>query len=151
MTTAVLEKKIRPYERPVASDFMRWLLTHVPPRPITNQTLHRGYKAIVGILMEALEAGHFSPTIRRGLEEYVNVVAGLLADYERHAFPSKKATPAQVVSFLMEQHGLNQGDLAKDFGGQPAVSYFLNGKRALTRQQIERLSKRFHISPAAFF
>jgi len=51
----------------------------------------------------------------------------------------------------MEQHDLSQYDLAKDVGGQSVVSQILNGKRKLTRDHIERLSKRFGVTPATFY
>ncbi|MBI5243525.1 MAG: hypothetical protein HY922_07550 [Elusimicrobia bacterium] len=41
--------------------------------------------------------------------------------------------------------------MAKDLGGQPAVSYVLNGKRKLAREQIARLSRRFGVSEASFY
>ncbi|HVA66347.1 MAG TPA: hypothetical protein VNK24_05420 [Elusimicrobiota bacterium] len=36
-------------------------------------------------------------------------------------------------------------------GGQPVVPDVLRGKRRLTRKHIERLSRRFRVSPAAFY
>ena len=51
----------------------------------------------------------------------------------------------------MEQHDLSQYDLAKDVGGQSVVSQILSGKRKLTRDHIERLSKRFGVTPATFY
>ncbi|MCZ7627215.1 MAG: hypothetical protein C3F12_00295 [Candidatus Methylomirabilota bacterium] len=51
----------------------------------------------------------------------------------------------------MGQHELSQYDLAKELGGQSVVSQILRGKRRLTREHIERLSKRFRVSPATFY
>lgn len=81
----------------------------------------------------------------------ITVLARRIEEYEREHFPIKKASPVEVVKFLMEQNGLTQAELAKDFGGQPAVSYFLKGERKLNTRQIEALSKRFNVSPAVFF
>ena len=55
------------------------------------------------------------------------------------------------MRFLMEQHGLKQKDLADVFGAQSIVSEVLSGKRELNKQQIRRLSERFHVSPEVFF
>jgi len=40
--------------------------------------------------------------------------------------------------------------LADDLGGESIVSLILKGKRQLNRQQMEKLSHRFHVSPAVF-
>ncbi|MFH1725900.1 MAG: hypothetical protein ABII00_14925 [Elusimicrobiota bacterium] len=41
--------------------------------------------------------------------------------------------------------------MAKELGGQPVVSDVLRGRRKLTRDHIERLGRRFHVSPATFY
>ena len=51
----------------------------------------------------------------------------------------------------MEQHALKQKELKDIFGVRSVVFEVLNGKRELTREQIRRLSQRFHVSPELFF
>jgi HTH-type transcriptional regulator/antitoxin HigA len=51
----------------------------------------------------------------------------------------------------MDQHGLKQKDLIDVFATPSIVSEVLNGKRDLNKDQIARLSKRFHVSPELFF
>lgn len=151
MTTATIERKLKPYSQPLGSDFMRRLIVSLPPRPITSRALHHSYREALSVLMDALDSGDVRGQAKEDLSEYVNVIAGLLEDYERKAFPLKRATPGEVLAFLMDQHSLTQVDLAGDLGGQPVVSDVLRGKRQLTREHIERLSERFHVSPAVFF
>jgi len=55
-----------------------------------------------------------------------------------------------MPKFLMEQHGLTQGDLP-EIGSQGVVSEILRGKRELNVRQIGALSKRFHLPPDVFF
>ncbi len=62
-----------------------------------------------------------------------------------------RATPLQALSFLMEQHSLKQKDLLDIFGARSIVSEVISGKRELTKEQIRRLSLRFHVSPGLFF
>jgi HTH-type transcriptional regulator/antitoxin HigA len=50
----------------------------------------------------------------------------------------------------MDANGLRQKDLADDLGGESIVSLILKEKRQLNRQQMEKLSKRFNVSPAVF-
>ena len=66
---------------------------------------------------------------------------------EHHQVPDAK--PRQVLAFLMQQHGLKQGDL-KELGSQGVVSEILSGKRDLNVRQVRQLAKKFKISAAAF-
>ncbi len=68
---------------------------------------------------------------------------------QRNGLPT--ASPAEVLRFLLERHGLRQCDLAPDLGGESVVSEVLSGKRKLNAAHIEQLSARFHVSPAVFF
>ena len=150
MTITMLEEKLRPFEDPVNHPFAKWLYLHFPPRPIANRKMYDHYHKAVNILMRELEVGEVAKTIRTTIQEYIKSVTPFLEDYEKKEFPLKSASPEEVLRFLMEENDLSQYDLASDFGGQPVVSDILNGKRKLTREHIERLSKRFGISPATF-
>jgi HTH-type transcriptional regulator/antitoxin HigA len=63
----------------------------------------------------------------------------------------EKASGVEVLRELMAANGLTQKDLAGDLGGESIVSLILQEKRQLNRQQMEKLSRRFHVSPAVFF
>jgi HTH-type transcriptional regulator / antitoxin HigA len=56
-----------------------------------------------------------------------------------------------VLRTLMEANDLRQKDLAPIFGTESIVSEILHGKRGLNKMHIDKLSKRFNVSPAAFF
>lgn len=56
-----------------------------------------------------------------------------------------------VLTELMLANNLKQCDLARLFGSESMVSEILNGKRELNKHQMERLSRRFKVSPALFF
>ena len=73
-----------------------------------------------------------------------------IAAWEQTMPPLPQAEPAQVLSFLMTQHGLTQADLP-EVGSQGVVSEILAGKRRLNVRQIEALATRFGTSPAVFF
>ena len=51
----------------------------------------------------------------------------------------------------MESNGLRQVDLTDVFGAESTVSAVLNGKRDLAKSHIEKLSRRFSVSPELFF
>lgn len=88
---------------------------------------------------------------RHAIERYVEAVVPFVEEFEKKAFPIKDVSPEAMLRFLMDQNDLSQYDLATDLGGQPVVSDILRGKRKLTREHIERLSVRFHVSPATFY
>lgn len=56
-----------------------------------------------------------------------------------------------MLKVLMDQHNLNTTDFKNEIGGKSMVSQVLSGGKRLTRDHIERLAKRFGISPALFF
>lgn len=147
----MLEEKLKPFEDPVNHPFAKWLYLHFPPRPIANRKMYDHYHKAVAILIGELEDDDFTKIIRTTIQEYIKSVTPFLENYEQGEFPLKNASPEDVLRYLMEENDLSQYDLASDFGGQPVVSDILHGKRKLTREHIERLSKRFGISPATFF
>jgi hypothetical protein len=51
----------------------------------------------------------------------------------------------------MQANSLRQKDLVPIFGSESIVSEILHKNRTLNKTQIEKLSKRFRVSPAVFF
>lgn len=151
MTITLLEEKLRPFDDPVDHPLAKWLYLHFPPRPLINKKMYDRYHKAVEILMQELGVGNFPTPTKMVIQEYIKSVTPFLQGYEKKAFPLKAVSPEQILRFLMEQNELSQYDLAADLGGQPVVSDILQGKRKLTREHIERLSRRFGITPATFF
>lgn len=151
MTVQTLEKKLKPFEEPVSNPLLKWLYLHLPPQPIVNRKMHHTYAKVAGILMKERELGTLDASHRAAAAKYLSSIFPFIEEYEKKKVPSEPVSPEEMLRFLMEQNDLSQYDLAKDLGGQPAVSYVLNCKRKLTREQIKRLSRRFHISEASFY
>jgi HTH-type transcriptional regulator / antitoxin HigA len=57
----------------------------------------------------------------------------------------------EVLVELMSANDLRQKDLALLLGSESVVSEILSGKRELNKHHIEKLSKRFKVSPELFF
>ena len=152
MTTATLERQIMKYEAQNGPLFKK-VIVRLIPRPIENKKMHGIYSKVLTMLMEAVEEGVFDrhSKEREAVETYIQSVAHFLQEYESKEYPRGQVTPEEMLRFLMEQHDLTQSDVAEELGGQPAASMILHRKRKLNRDQIERLSQRFHISPATFF
>jgi HTH-type transcriptional regulator/antitoxin HigA len=81
----------------------------------------------------------------------IELLTLLIERYEEENFEIPQTTPAQVLRFLLDRHGLLQRDIAPDLGSESIVSEVLSGKRRLNTAHIEALSRRFHVSPAVFF
>lgn len=71
--------------------------------------------------------------------------------YDNEHFQIAEADGVSILKYFMEEFDLKQKDLKKELGTQGVVSEILHGKRKLNRNQIEKLSERFFVSPAVFF
>jgi HTH-type transcriptional regulator/antitoxin HigA len=114
------------------------------PTAIASERQHQEYLAVLDKL-----ASKERPTSDE--EKYADVLVTLIEAYEEehHAIPD--ASPVEVLRSLIEANGLRQKDLAPILGTESIVSEILRGKRELNKGQIEKLSKRFRVSPAVFF
>jgi HTH-type transcriptional regulator/antitoxin HigA len=83
-------------------------------------------------------------------DEAIELLTLLVTSYEEKHYPIPKATPVEVVRFLMDQHDLKNKDMVPEFGTNSAVSMFLSGQRRLTVPQIQALSARFRLSTDVF-
>ena len=107
----------------------------------------REYERLVAVLDEVLDAGGADENSH--LAVFAERIGELIEAYdaEHHTLPD--ARPAEVLRFLMDQHGLKQGDLP-EIGVQSVVSAILNNKRQLNLRQVSALSKRFGVSAEVF-
>ena len=61
------------------------------------------------------------------------------------------ASPAEMLAFYMDQHGLNQSDLEREgIAHRTLLSKILSGKRSISKELAKRLAKRFHTNPGVF-
>jgi HTH-type transcriptional regulator / antitoxin HigA len=72
--------------------------------------------------------------------------ARLIEAYERSRWPRRRPTLPDLLSYLMEQHGLSRADLVPLLGTASRVSEVLNGKRELSMSMVRKLRERFQIS-----
>jgi len=79
----------------------------------------------------------------------VDIIGDLIENYEKRHHPLPDVSGVQALKFLMEQHGLKQGDLT-ELGSQGVVSEILTGKRELNIRQVRALSTRFGVSAETF-
>jgi HTH-type transcriptional regulator/antitoxin HigA len=98
-------------------------------------------------LIELKKRGRLSADDR----DYARLLATLIEKYESERYPIPDATPQEVLVELIEHNGLRQRDLVPILGPESVVSEIVNGKQPLSKTHIEKLSQRFHVSPAGFF
>lgn len=151
MTLRALEKKLKPLEEPLQITGLKWLYLHFPPQPLRTAKMHRSYSHAASLLLQELERSFLGAESRTVITRFLEAILPFIEAYEKKHSPIPAASPEDMLRFLMEQQDLSQYDLANDLGGQPVVSDVLRGKRKLTREHIERLSRRFHTPPAAFY
>jgi HTH-type transcriptional regulator / antitoxin HigA len=114
------------------------------PAPITSERQHEEYLEVLDKL-----ASKGNPTSEE--EKYAEVLMTLIEAYEEEHHSIPEASPVEVLRALMEANDLRQKDLVSIFGSESIVSEVLHKKRGLNKTHIEKLSKRFRISPAVFF
>ena len=114
------------------------------PTPIESERQHEQYLSVLDKL-----ASKDHPT--REEEKYAEVLMTLIEAYEEEQHSIPDASPIEVLRTLMDANDLRQKDLVPIFGSESIVSEVLHKKRVLNKTHIEKLSKRFHVSPAVFF
>ena len=72
--------------------------------------------------------------------------ARLIEAYERARWPRTRPALPDLLTYLMDQHGLSRADLVPLLGTPSRVSEVLSGKRELSMTMVKRLRERFHIS-----
>jgi HTH-type transcriptional regulator/antitoxin HigA len=122
----------------------RYALEVSSPTPISSE---RQYEEYVSVLEKL--ASKDNPTSEE--EKYAEVLMTLIEVYEQEHHSIPDASPVEVLRTLMDANSLRQKDLVSVFGSESIVSEILHKKRGLNKTHIEKLSRRFHVSPAVFF
>jgi HTH-type transcriptional regulator/antitoxin HigA len=122
----------------------RYALEVSAPAPIKSDRQHAEYLSVLDKL-----ASKTHPTEEEEL--YAEILMTLIEAYEEEHQPIPEASPVEVLRALMEANNLRQKDLVPIFGSEGIVSEVLHRKRDLNKGHIEKLSKRFDVSPAVFF
>jgi HTH-type transcriptional regulator / antitoxin HigA len=114
------------------------------PTPIASERQHMEYLSVLDKL-----ASKGNP--KREEEKYAEVLITLIEAYEEEHHSIPDASPVEILRALMDANDLKQKDLVPIFGTESIVSEVLHKKRDLNKSHIEKLSKRFRVSPAVFF
>ena len=117
---------------------MAELLDFTKPHVLRNEA---EYTAAVAEIDQLLD---LDPPPQSEAYERLEFLSVLVHAYEEMHCPLEQlTTPQDVVTFMLEQKGLSQTDLAQWLGGESPMRAFFQGTRNLSLPQIERL--RLHL------
>jgi len=71
--------------------------------------------------------------------------ARLIAAYEQAKWPRRTPRTAEIIRYLMDQHGLSRADMVPILGTASRVSEVLRGKKGLSMTMVQRLRARFRV------
>lgn len=104
---------------------------------VQNEVDHVQAKALIEKLM-----GSKDPADRARM----TAQARLVEAYERIRWPRRSPLLPELLTYLMDQHGLTRADLVPLLGTASRVSEVLNGQRDLSMNMVRKLRERFRIS-----
>lgn len=105
------------------------------------------YDRVAAILDIVLDVTRDVPA--HPLESALVYLSDLIEAYDQEHFDWPPPPPAEMLRYLMEEHGLKQDDLA-DIAPQHRISEFLSGKRAISKASAKKLALRFHVHADVF-
>jgi HTH-type transcriptional regulator/antitoxin HigA len=74
----------------------------------------------------------------------------LIEQYEAEHYKLRKATPTEIIQFLLDQRGLSAKDLWSVIGSKGNTSEILSGKRKIGPAIAAKLADFFHVTPELF-
>lgn len=116
-------------------------------RPILTIRDEADYDRAIAVLNELLDV--VGTDEAHPLFDLLDTLGTVIAAFEVDHMVLPEAGGAEVLAYLMAEHGLRQSDLP-EVGSQGVVSEVLSGKRELNIRQIRALAARFGVSPEAF-
>jgi HTH-type transcriptional regulator/antitoxin HigA len=116
------------------------LLARVQPHPIKEDREYRRLVAEAGRLMERGESNLSGE--ETSLLEMLSI---LIEEYDRKHYSLAPAEPHKMLTYLLEQRGLEPHDLWPVLGSKSRVSEILSGKRAISKAQAKKLAAFFHV------
>ncbi len=103
---------------------------------IENDSDYAEAKALVARLMVSRNPGDAAR---------LSAQARLIETWERNRWPRRASSAAEILAYLMDQHGLSRADLVPLLGTASRVSEVLAGRRELSMTMIRRLRERFGV------
>ena len=120
------------------------LIRQFPLRPLTSDA---DLDAAIAVINTLIDRGELSPPE----QDYLDVLGDLVEAYEEKAVPMEPVSDAEMLRFLIEHRPTTQVQVARETKiAESTISDVLAGRRKLTRGQIGKLAKYFHVEPGVF-
>ena len=120
------------------------LVRAFPLRPVRGDEEHRRAIEVANGLLTR-------PSLPPDVEDYLDVLGLLIADYEDSIYDHPEFTPVERLRSLMEEHAMSQAELARRTGVPvTSLSDILNVKRRISPRVRAQLAQCFGVS-ASFF
>jgi HTH-type transcriptional regulator/antitoxin HigA len=115
------------------------------PRPIRSQGEYEEVSAIADMMAPFI--GKFSA----GQDEYFEMLASLLEDFDRKKVSWSKVSGVEALKHLLDENQMSPADLSRLIGGSRNLgAMILRGDRNLTVDHVRTLADRFGVG-ADFF
>jgi HTH-type transcriptional regulator / antitoxin HigA len=130
---------------PLASDSYLECVRKFPLKPIRDESLCREAVEVLGRLAMRTD-------LDAGEQDYLDALSHFVGDYEKNfvKFKAEPLAPLEALKYLMEENDMSVTDLGYVVGSRGLASEILSGKRGLSKAVIQRLAKRFCVSPSLF-
>ncbi|MBI4357544.1 MAG: transcriptional regulator [Gammaproteobacteria bacterium] len=120
---------------------------------IKNEKQHKKVLAFIEELLQDAHDDDHDP-----INGLIELISHAITHYEegleelKHFEKGATKGPADLamLRLLIDQHGLGVSDFP-EIGDKSLISKILSTERNLTKRHIQKLSKRFKVSPALFF
>ena len=145
-TTVEITKEAKPKDRDLDSVAQAWeaLRRSSGIGPVRDEADYDERVALLNALIDTVHDDEAHP-----LAGLMEIAGEFIENYENTHYPMPEAEPRDALRYLMEEHGLKQGDLP-EIGSQGVMSEILAGKRAINARQAKLLAARFNVSAAVF-
>lgn len=116
-------------------------------------------KALPHVIHNDKELEHFTAALldldnleHPGREEraLAELLTTLIEKYEQENYALRKASPVEMIQFLMEQRGLSAKDLTTVLGSRGVTSDVIHGKRNIGPATAVKLGQFFGVAPQFF-
>lgn len=125
------------------TDYADLLVQYQPAKPHNRQEL-----AEMTTLLETLSANETRPS--PAMERFIEMLTALVLQFEEEIEPKPDTSPAGVLQYLMDEHGVRQVDLVPIFGSKSYLSQVLSGHRPVSREAAGKLAEFFKVSANSF-
>jgi HTH-type transcriptional regulator/antitoxin HigA len=129
----------------VAERSYRDLLGQYQPQVIKTEAEN---ERALQVLSEIL--AHGEESLGRDERRFVELLSALVSDFERSAYRTGRARPADVLRELMRARKMGPRDLLPVFGSKGLVSEILGGKRGISKARAKDLAQMFGVSAELF-